>query len=319
MISVNFLESRDDSWKAWLAAKLSFNDRVDYNSVNCGSLQPDVRMVRWAEYPSIPTMVRFCDLVKLAALISFDGWRGWNCAFDHENILAVHRGFIVAHNSAIQQSLDKEAVHVYFLPGAICVNGERRERIYGYTTVDKGSPSPQHSKDHYQPINICPALSLRSYAKYPGDDVAIHQDVLIEDQVSISSPLTCISAALGSLHVTNGCDHSYYKVFGQLEGFRSLEHQKRIVKQGIFTGDLLRESDGTALICYLQAVDQNDYGQWVACGLGLNNTHLSILQRNTCLQCTCAMAEEGFHALERDRRWGKVCVIPGRLKDEPMD
>ena len=134
-ISVDFLSWKYGSWEAWLVAKLPLTNLLsDYSGIDSsdnyiGAAGFDFSMVMSPLVDfSISEMVGICGLIRFAATISFDGWLGWNSAFEHDEILAVHhRGFIVAHNAAIQQSLDMEAVYVYLLPGAICVNGERRE------------------------------------------------------------------------------------------------------------------------------------------------------------------------------------------------
>lgn len=327
IISVTFLERKDGWYNLSRIASLkdmllSYGQDVDHISSRYASGEVNMQVGGMRRKNPRKGMVGTYEIIGITAMISLDGFHTRSAKFDDSSTLAVHnRGFIVARNPAIQQSLDTEASYVFFMHGSISANGERREVISSNPSRYIGSLPAQEPVTHYQPTDMFPTLKLSTRAQLLGSHLEIYQDVLIKDKISLTSPLTYILVGLGQLYVTNGCDHSYYNEFQPLQSdnYKDQSPQIGIVKQGMFAIDPLleRPTERNALTCYLQAVDQNGCGQWVACGVMAGRTRLTILQRNTCLQCTCRMAEQNYLIAGGDL--ANVCVIPGRLKDEPMD
>lgn len=323
IISVNFLEKtnnwQSDSKASLIGMLLSYGQDVG-PSYTLDETDSRVGTVRRTDHRG--DRVGVVDLVNITARISFGGFRNRRPDFTTDFILAAHhQGFVVALNPAIQQSLDMEASYVFFILGSISADGERREIMYGNPGGFLGSHPAKEPLDYYQPTNMFPTLELKTHAQFSGDGLEIHQGVLIDGRLCVTSPLPFISERIGEVYVANGCDHSYYRKFRPLQsgGQGDQSPRIRIVNQGLFAYGYsqkhLDEKDSP--ICYLEAVDQNGCGQWIACGSMVGRTRLTILQRNTCLQCTCEMAEQGFTIASGSL--AHVCVIPGRMKDEPMD
>ena len=266
------------------------------------------------------------EIRRVTIMISFDGFAGRNPNFDDDSTLAIHhRGFVVALTPAIQQSLDMKASYVLFIHGSISANGERREGVYSCSETPEGSFLAQELVNSYQPIDLFPTIKLSTPANFSGNGIEIHQDILIKDQIFLGSRLRSIFNSLGQLYVTDGCDHSYYTEFRptysedhRRHGPRNQGPQTRIVRQGLFSGPMQEQSSEATLAWYLQPVDQNTCGQWIACGIMARDNNMKILQRNTCLQCTCERTEQLYDLLHHGR-CRTICVIPGRLKDEPME
>ncbi|KAF6227860.1 hypothetical protein HO133_007588 [Letharia lupina] len=131
------------------------------------------------------------------------------------------------------------------------------------------------------------------------------RNALVKDQIcAIASPGTT-SKALAILCVTGECDHQYYDAY------------ESNMKQALFVA-YANEQIVYGLWLWLQAVDQNAPGQWLAYQDYGAEGHFAVLQRDYCIACACKMIQEGFSS--RDGHSSKVIrIIYGRLARQDME
>ena len=203
------------------------------------------------------------------------------------------------------------------------------------------------------PVDSFPGISFSTWSKFSGENVHLQQDALVKDQIcAIPSP-GIISRALAGLYVTENCDHSYYdsipatELVSAVDKLREerLEQQKKeaarlamrrseperpaslrpergsvakgkrptfVAKQGLFLAGA--ECGSSILELWLQAVDQNAPGQWLAYHDLGNRDYLTVLQRGCCTVCACTMVLDFCEDSTRVAR-----IIHGRLAGEDMN
>ena len=273
--------------------------------------------------------VSMTELCKKTIDMCIGGREVWTPDFSEEKMLAFqHHGIIFVQNAAFHQTLDLQSCFVHLLPGAIIADGEERMKIYmktstGFTHERRIESSPHldgQVQEPFKPVDSFPSISFSTQLKTFGESIYLQQDALVQDRIiSISSPGS-ISEALGRLYVTSDCDHRYYdtvtateidKIFDKLlldNGF--------VTKQGLCLADAGIRSRIIEL--WLQAVDQNGPGQWLAYQDWNDWTSFTVLQRGCCTACACKMVMDYYRDQELSR-FNIACIIPGRFAGEDME
>ena len=205
------------------------------------------------------------------------------------------------------------------------------------------------------PVDSFPGISFCTRSKFSGENVYLQQDALVKDQIcAIPSP-GIISRSLAGLYVTGNCDHGYYdsvpatELDSAVDKLREerLEEQKKeaarlamrrskyerpvssrpergsvakkkcptfVAKPGLFLAGA--ECRSSILELWLQAVDQNAPGQWLAYHDWGDRHYLTVLQRGCCIACACRMVLD--HCEGSNGVGGVSRIIHGRLAGEDM-
>ena len=276
-------------------------------------------------------------LCKNTIEICIGGREVWTPDFSEEKMLAFqHHGIIFVQNAAFYQTLDLQSCFVHLLPGAIIADGEERMKIYMKVSTDFNYNRKIESRPHldgqvqelFTPVDSFPGISFSTQLKTFGESIYLQQDALVQDQIyAISSPGS-ISRALGRLYVTKDCDHRYYdtvtateidKIFDkQLDDELKYQEVKPtvVMKQGLCLADAGNLSRIIEL--WLQAVDQNGPGQWLAYQDWNFPTIFTVLQRGCCTACTYKTVLDGYRELNYSG-FTVARIIPGRLAGEDME
>ena len=252
----------------------------------------------------------------------------WTPVFGDEEMLAFHYyGIIFVQNAAFHQRLDLQSCFLHLSPGAIIADGEEKEELYTYSTRQQKfeSLTDWDSQMHkeFAPVDLFPGISFSTRLELSGEKIYLQQHALVKDQIcEILSP-GMISSALACLFVTKDCDHRYY---GAITATKFDEFVK--LKQGLYLAGAEHRSPLPEL--WLQAVDQNAPGQWLAyhqetmyhqreVNMGFDNkADLIVLQRNCCTACACKLVLNSKKRL-RDAGYVVYRVIHGRLAGEDME
>ena len=268
--------------------------------------------------------VDMIDLCKHTINICIGGQEVWTPDFREEKMLAFqHHGIVFVQNAAFYQTLNFQSCFVHLLPGAIIADGEAKVKLYTDSTHrprNKSMTDSDHqAQELFTPGDSFPGISFSSRLKISGESIYIQQDALVQDQIyAIPSPGT-ISRSLANLYVTKDCDHRYNDSVTAAEidkiGQKVLEKRVNVVaKQGLF---LAGEKHQLLLLeLWLQAVDQNGHGQWLAYQDWSIPNHLNLVQRNCCIACACKRVMDGYGTGSVP---SVVGIIYGRLAGEDME
>lgn len=209
---------------------------------------------------------------------------------------------------------------------------------------------------HFAPVDLFPGISFSTRLEIAGESIYIQQNALVKDRIcAIPSP-GMIFRALAGLYVTENCDHRYHstvaateleKTVGWLLDKRMEQLKKEVVvvasenpgqerpvssqpdtggvskkrrlpfaiKQGLFLPGA--EYRSSMLELWLQAVDQNAPGQWLAYHNLGNLDYVTVLQRGCCTACACRMTLNRYHSYPREV--GICRIIHGRFAGEDME
>ena len=245
----------------------------------------------------------------------------WTPVFRDEKMLAFHYyGIIFVQNAAFHQRLDLQSCFLHLSPGAIIADGEEKAELYTYSTrqqeieIMTDGGSQMHKK--FAPVDLFPGISFSTRLELSGEKIYLQQHALVKDQIcEIQSP-GIISRALAGLFVTKDCDHRYYDAITATKIDEFVE-----LKRGLYLAGAEYRSPLPEL--WLQAVDQNAPGQWLAYhqravykGLG-NEAYLTVLQRGCCTACACKLVLKIKDFV--DARYAVYRVIHGRLAGEDME
>lgn len=243
--------------------------------------------------------------------------------FSHENMLAFHYyGINFVQNAAFHQRLDLQSCFLHLSPGAIIAGGEETGELFTHSTrpqnieilTDWGSQ--MHKK--FAPVDLFPGISFSTRLELSGEKIYLQQHALVKDQIcEIPSP-GIISRALASLLVTKDCDHRYYDAITAttFDEFAKL-------KRGLYLAGAEHRSRLPEL--WLQAVDQNAPGQWLAYHRGIvykdwsNDGNLTVLQRGCCTACACKLVRMQPKKDSKNAGYLVHRVIHGRLAGEDME
>lgn len=248
----------------------------------------------------------------------------WTPVFGDEEMLAFHYyGIIFVQNAAFHQRLDLQSCFLHLSPGAIIADREEKGELYTYSTRQQNIEilTDWGSQNHsgFAPVDLFPGISFSTRLESSGEKIYLQQHALVKDQIcEIPSP-GIISKALAGLFVTKDCDHRYYDAITatKIDGF--VKVKRGLYLAGAKPGSLLPE-------LWLQAVDQNAPGQWLAYHqeeiyklypVFGNKADLTVLQRNCCTACACKLVLN-----PQKSSMNKVVVyrvIHGRLAGEDME
>lgn len=208
----------------------------------------------------------------------------------------------------------------------------------------------------FTPVDLFPGISFSTRLEIAGESIYIQQDALVKDRIcAIPSP-GIISKSLAGLYVTANCDHRYDSIVATTELEKNVswlldrtmeQLQKEVVgvairntgqerpvssrpdtgsvpkkrrlplaiKQGLFLPGA--EYRSSMLELWLQAVDQNAPGQWLAYHHLGNLDDLTVLQRGCCTACACRMTLNRYQSYPREV--GICRIIHGRFAGEDME
>lgn len=256
-------------------------------------------------------------LVNVVMDISIGGRQTWTSSFEDDRMLAFHhRGLIFIHNPALSQTLDLQSNFLHLLQGVILANGERQNKVYSYPSsrmeLDERGPLDDSRQRRLMPVNLFPNISISTHLEVSSVDIILRQTALVNDRIFPIAEPGIISKALARLLVTTGCNHHYYTSFDS----RKLASSMRIhtvINQGLHSKDSPSFSRNSKI--WLQTVDQNAPGQWLAYQQSQFSSHFSCLQRECCIGCTFRMIKE-----VSEQHDGLVwSIIYGRLEGENME
>ena len=312
LLSLSFLESRD-AWKSCLHFERPLLEIVNKSG---GAID--------FERPSISVE----DLGKASVDITIGDRESWTGDFrevklPNDMLLAFeHYGLVFVQNTALRQDMTLDACFLHIIPGAILANGENYTKLYSYSdqleaqrlqTSSVAATTPQESL--YKPIDNFQGLSVTTRGNRSERDFSLQQTVLVQNKIyPVPSPGST-SRALRELFVTEACEHQYNEELS----VNNYTHVQRntvgpptnIIKQGLY---LAGSTDQRENELWLQSVDRNPLGQWLAYQTNHRAEFLTILQRDCCLACICSRVEELWkwpnHGIRTTR------IIHGRLAEE---
>ena len=264
----------------------------------------------------------FHDMTDLCAAtidICIGRRQTWAPNFNHEEILAFqHTGIIFAQKAALYQTFDLQSSFIHLLPGAITADGERHNKVCTYSPHDKqiqivaSLSSAPGTIRQYMPEDLFPGISFSTRLELSVEDIVLEQNALVRDQIcAMASPGTT-SEALANLYVTEECSHRYYDAaeLGRVEP----------VQQGLLLADA--QSRPSEFRLWLQAVDQNAAGQWLAYQDFGTEDYITVLQRECCITCARERIWRGIGS-SNGGLWGDksrdIRIIHGRLTGEDME
>ena len=276
----------------------------------------------------------FQDMTDLSAAttdICIGGRQTWTPNFSQEKLLAFqHAGIVFVQNAALYQTLDLQSCFIHLLPGAIIADGERHNKIYNYSTHEKQTQimtsSSSYTGRQYAPEDLFPGISFSTSLEISGEDIILQQNALVRDHIcAMASPGTT-SKALAGLYVTKECDHRYYDAAESdelyINALNIVSELKKtgtsIMKQGLLLAGAQHRPSTPGL--WLQAVDQNAAGQWLAYQDFGTEDYITVLQRGCCIACVC---EWMWLSIRNGGLWGDksrdIRIIHGRLTGEDME
>ena len=293
----------------------------------------------------LPFRMRHMSMIKLCKQtidLCIGGRKAWTPDFSEQQLLAFqHHGIVFVQNAAFSQTLDLESCFIHLLPGAIFADGEEKMKIYTDSTHQQRTESMNYEDrevhELFAPVDSFPGISFSTRLDFSGENSYLQQEALVKDQIcAISSPGS-ISRALASLYVTKACGHGYYDTITATEidrivdkwhedGFKDAKEQRSPgvgreeerfkVKVGLSLAGRGFPTMNSEL--WLQAVDQNGPGQWLAYQALNNKENFTVLQRGCCTACACRMALAGCRPLQRGD-FKILRIIHGRFPGEDME
>ena len=306
LLSTFFLED-PASWKRGLVFQ---GPLIEILMVDMSDRMPHVSMI---------------ELCKHTIDICIGGREVWTPDFSEEKMLAFqHHGIVFVQNAAFYQTLNLQSCFVHLLPGAIIADGEEKVKLYTGSKQQRKYESMTHS-DHqvqepFTPVDSFPGISFSTRLKIYGESIYLQQDALVHDQIyAISSPGN-ISRSLADLYVTKDCDHRYNDAVTAAEVDKIVEKLRQekgvtvVAKQGLFLAGA--EHRSSLLELWLQAVDRNGPGQWLAYQDWGTNNYLNVVQRNCCTACACKRVMDCYGSGIVP---GVARIINGRLAGEDME
>ena len=290
------------------------------------------------------------ELCKNTTDMCIGGRKAWTPDFSEEQLLAFqHHGIVFVQNAAFSQTLDLESCFIHLLPGAIFADGEEKMKIYTHSTHQQRTESMNYEdrevNERFVPVDSYPGISFSTRLEFSGENIYLQQEALVKDQIcAIPSPGS-ISRALLNLYVTKDCDHGYYDTITQTEIDRivddwreeKLKREKEQRPPGVIRGEeRFKVNEGLFLTghgfptmnseLWLQAVDQNGPGQWLAYQDFGSENLFTVLQRGCCTACACRMALAGYGPHQRlagymkhERDFKILRIIYGRFPGEDME
>ena len=322
LLSTSFLED-PTSWRKCLVFKESL--------INI------LTRYRWREMP----LLDMIELCKTTIDVCIGRREVWTPVFNDEKMLAFqYYGIVFVQNAAFHQKLDLQSCFLHLSPGAIVAEGEEKTELYTYSRHHQQLESMSHCMTdlgrqmhkQFAPVDSFPGISFSTRLEFSGEKIYLQQNALVKDQIyAIPSP-GIISSALAGLYVTIDCDHRYYDAMtvnnihtshdddrwriGNKEVAANLEKQGSCPyepKQGLFLAGA--ECPWPVPKLWLQAVDQNAPGQWLAYQQLGNRVYPTVLQRGCCTACACKLVR----SCKVDYRARVYRIIHGRLAGEDME
>ena len=302
VLAVSYLDTRR-TWKSCLLSKRPLIKMLDIN--NHRELYKSVK-----------------NICKNSIAITVGGQESWTPDFSDDKLVAFeHFGFVLAQNTTLEHNLDLNACFLRIIPGRIVFNGERQERIWDYSNrphaVGKQT-EPVSEGTALKPTNQFDYLSVTKRMDVsPAQGIMLQRTVVVGLEVYwVPGPGSTLKA-LKKLCVTEPCGHSYYDelVIGNGTTLRGEFFRKAHMRQGLFLAGSEKVRQKPEV--WLQLVDQNAFGQWLAYQTAGDDGYLTILQRNCCFACVCKKIEAAAKKWSFDEM--TVRVISGRLTGEHMD
>ena len=327
-VSVSFLED-------YATTPVSYNSLVHvlnfypWNTLSNGN---DLMI----DYLSTPPITGISDLVNFATAIAVIQTRGSGGLYSETDNAAFYQiGVVIVDTMAIRQVLDLEACFIRLIPGAIIANGEKRDRIYS-------SPVAHHLQSELReyhsvntssdglalkPFNAFPTIEVLSRVELSNSNVSLAFDILIDGELWRTNCSFPASRVIANVYVTESCEHHYYDEYFIQRPDTSKDAKRdpskiRSIEQGLCVlggslGNSFDHSLPPAHKCYIQQVDQNACGQWIACMNAANFGPIVVLQRNACLKCICERFEQFCGKMSSNHPY-QLFIIPGRFQGEEM-
>ena len=232
-------------------------------------------------------------------------------------LVSQHRGIVFAHSMALHHTLDLDGSFLHLLCGAIVANGEPKTRIYSCPFPRPHTRYVEPTNEEvraYRPTNLFVNIHIPARADTSGEHIELRdQYAQIENEIYPISISGDTSKELAELFVTKPCDHHYYEEYLPEEyHFENISS----VRQGLWLAGRQDERPSTEI--WLQAVDQNTLGQWIAFQTFGGEDCLTILQRECCIACAIRLVEELLKAYGSNP-YVSIRIIHGRYSEEEMD
>ena len=246
-----------------------------------------------------------CDALQK---ILFQGSYKIGSSFNDPTILAFeHKSIIFGQKAAIREELNLDACFFNIFSGSISMDSERYGVIYETKCLGQHDMKPivDEQVRRLKPANLFPSLRVSSTVKTPSKDLILQRRAVIDNKTCVIDGCDRASSSLLQLLVSSPCEHDYYRELESDYTRYLVDDARRELGYGL---DLRERAHFSEL--WIQAVDQNPVGQWLA----YQKENGAILQRECCMECAMRATVDSQKAdinIEHP-----IYIIPGRLKGE---
>lgn len=269
------------------------------------------------------------ELIKYAFAIVSDGQYESEIAEfadPSQNLMATSlNGMVIMRSMSFQRrSSFLQPVFLSFLPGQIMVYDQQLRVIKSnpeyFTEAAEYHVRPERE---IRPFDSVKDLELISRTVIQRDALLVATDIMLgADRLQSADPIG-ISEAIPQMKIANPCSHDYYQIYRfpkppAVERFTderppspSFFYEAKWQGGLAFQAHLRPASMnllGPLNVLYVQNVDDNLPGQWVACQwTAARQNWIMVLQKECCLGCV-------YDRVSKDST-AEVCIINGRIKD----
>ena len=242
------------------------------------------------------------------------------------NIIAVTVDAVVIMRAmAVEPHVNPfKPIFLSFHPGSIASDGEQRLVIKSEQDAsEEFAELVLEPGDRIAPSNEAQGLELITRTRPQRDILYVQTEALLGSMRLQTVDVVGISEAIPRLFIAAPCEHSYFDVMQLPRTFHhdrwvdpdERRHGRTVKWQGGLSFQYHRRPNhvsprGDESRIYVQNVDKNPAGQWIACQWTTNlvaEASPRILQSETCLSCIYYRLRTSFL---------QACIINGRLKSE---
>ena len=200
----------------------------------------------------------------------------------------------------------------------------KSEDLESHQGSERPKQVPSHDpKQAIRPRNLLQDFVIRPEITLTGDTIELDLLLVVDNKVVAAISPSRIAFSMNWLYITEECEHSYYdpstlRSLPSNQYVTSWQQGLAIRRRDAISRDWERAKNyinlrGMVKI-FVQAVDGNPAGQWVACQWTPNDYQIRVLQRRSCLDCAAsAVARSGLLPEKGD---SEFCIINGRFPRE---
>ncbi|KAI4118961.1 MAG: hypothetical protein LQ345_001043 [Seirophora villosa] len=274
-----------------------------------------------------PHKVTIMEITRnLAHIVGFSLLGEVTDSTPHKNITAFESlNTIVLRAAASQNSVDLEAAIIHFYPGSIAMLGERRPMIEDEVKEDhwKAKPSLNKFGEREWEAELCPQdafpeLETRFESKLSRSSIIATRLIIIGRQIHPIQNPDFMNDKILNMRVTVGCSHPFRTPVRLV--VRDIIHSATTSEMGKRCQAFVTRQGAKSCEIYLQAVDRNPCGQWIAVyhqTLLCPGPEHHLLQRGMCTPCTI----KGISSIMQNNHAIKAAweVIPCQMVEGPKD